>query len=283
MTTIRPMLVCWDGSLEASHAIEVSARLLQPRQAVVVNVGPFLTPAERAAGVSSTMPGAAGFIDLNRADATDRALEGAARAERAGLSATAFGTVSARTWEGILAAADEVDAGVIVMGSRHLNRVQELVQPSVSHAVAAYARRPVFIVSDADRHPAGRALLCDAGALEVAASLLRTRQAVAVDAQRVSLAVAFSAEQSDGPWLDADAAAAAQRRAGRLADHAQTLGFETTTFASAGPTRRRAVAEAADALDAAVVVCADPAVAHEVALHTLRPVLLVPAGFGTLT
>jgi nucleotide-binding universal stress UspA family protein len=42
--------------------------------------------------------------------------------------------------------ADEIDAAVIVMGSRGLTGAQELFEGSVSHQVAEHADRPVLIV-----------------------------------------------------------------------------------------------------------------------------------------
>jgi nucleotide-binding universal stress UspA family protein len=261
MTKTPPMLLCYDGSPEAAHAIDVAATLLAPLRAVVVNVAPQLTPAEHVA------------------------TEGAERAQRAGLEARGLGIVSARTWEGILTAADDVEATVIVVGSRNLRGLHKLTEESVSRRVAADARRPVFIVPQADQvaAPDGLVLLCDDGTaggratVEVAATLLRSRHAVAVDAQHVPASVAYSAEPSNGPWLDEQDAEAARRRADALAATARQLGFQTVTFATAAARRWLAVAEAADDLDAGVVACADPRTAHEVSVHTLRPVLLVPS------
>jgi nucleotide-binding universal stress UspA family protein len=282
MTKTPLMLLCYDGSPEAAHAIDVAATLLAPRRAVVVQVAPLLTPAERIATVASVAPGAAGFSDLNRENALARAKDGVERAQRAGLEARGLGIVSARSWEGILTAADDVEATVIVVGSRNLRGLQEVTEESVSQRVTADARRPVFIVPQADQVavPDGLVLLCDdgtaggRGTVELAATLLRSRRAVAVDAQRVPASVAYSVEPSNGPWLNEPNAEAARRRADELAATARQLGFETATFETAAPRRWLAVAEAADDLDAGVVVCADPRTAHEVSLHTLRPVLL---------
>jgi nucleotide-binding universal stress UspA family protein len=261
MTKTPPMLLCYDGSLEATHAIDVAATVLAPRPAVVVDVAPRLTPAELVAK------------------------NGAEHAQRAGLQARGLGIVSARTWEGILAAADDVEASVIVLGSRHLRGLHAVLEDRVSHHVTADARRPVFIVPQADQvaAPDGLVLLCDDGTdagrdtVELGATLLRSRRAVAVDAQQAPASVAYSAEPSNGPWLDEQDAEAARGRADTLAGFARQLGFQTVTFETASARRWLAVAEAADDLDAGVVVCADPRTAYEVSVHTLRPVLLVPS------
>jgi hypothetical protein len=55
------MLLCYDGSAEAAHAIDVAATLLAPRWAVVVDVAPLLTPAQHVATIASVVPGAAGL------------------------------------------------------------------------------------------------------------------------------------------------------------------------------------------------------------------------------
>ena len=140
-----PILICYDGSDSARRAIGAAAALLGPRHAVVLDVGPPLTAAESVAAVSSVVPGSA-FEDLNAADALTQAEDGTERAQRAGFDAVARAGISAPTWEGIIDAADEIDAPVIVIGSRELAPGRELLEGSVSHDVARHARRPVLIV-----------------------------------------------------------------------------------------------------------------------------------------
>jgi nucleotide-binding universal stress UspA family protein len=140
-----PILICYDGSEPARRAIDVAAAVLGPRHAVVLDLGPPLTPAESVAAISPVVPGAA-FEDLNEADALTRAEDGAARAEHAGFHAVARSGISAPTWEGICDVADEIDAPVIVIGSRGLNEGKELLEGSVSHEVARHAGRPVLVV-----------------------------------------------------------------------------------------------------------------------------------------
>jgi nucleotide-binding universal stress UspA family protein len=97
------------------------------------------------AATSSLVPGSA-FEDLNTADALRRAEAGAAQARRSGLHAVARATIASTTWQGIVDVADELDASVIVIGSRGLGGLRELARGSVSHEVATHARRPVLIV-----------------------------------------------------------------------------------------------------------------------------------------
>jgi nucleotide-binding universal stress UspA family protein len=52
-------------------------------------------------------------------------------------------------WEGIVDVADDIDAAVIVIGSRGLKGIREQFEGSVSHEVAEHAGRPVLIVPPA--------------------------------------------------------------------------------------------------------------------------------------
>ena len=143
--TDEPILICYDGSAGAVRAIEVAATLLGRRDAVVLDVGPALTPAESIAAMSSVVPGDA-FEDLNAAEARDRSDQGTEIARSSGFAAEPRGMVAAPTWEGIADVAEEIDASVIVIGSRGLTGVRELVEGSLSHQVAEHAGRPVLIV-----------------------------------------------------------------------------------------------------------------------------------------
>jgi len=143
--TDDPILICYDDSDEARHAIDIAAALLGPRRAVVLDVGPPLTGAESLAAISSVVPGAA-FEELNTADALGRARVGAELAQKAGFAAEARSALSAPTWEGIVDVADEIDAAVIVLGTRALTGLRGQLHGSVSHDVAERAGRPVLIV-----------------------------------------------------------------------------------------------------------------------------------------
>jgi len=104
-----PILICYDGTDEARHAIESAAPLLGPRRAIVLDVAPILTLSESVAVTSPVVPGAA-FMDLNESDAGTRAAEGTAIARRAGFQAESRSDVSEPTWEAIVDVADDIDA-----------------------------------------------------------------------------------------------------------------------------------------------------------------------------
>ena len=71
-TLHEPILICYDDSPGAMRAIEAAAPLLGPRRAVVVDVLPWMTPAESLAATSSLVRGN-DFEALNESrSATDR-------------------------------------------------------------------------------------------------------------------------------------------------------------------------------------------------------------------
>src|SRR5262249_39912616 len=151
-TQVDPtILICYDGSKDADRAIQAAAALLRARHAVVLDVGPTLTTAESFAAISSVVPGTA-FDDLNTSDALTRAKVGAEHAREAGFTAEARATLSSPRWEGIVDVADEIDAAVIVIGSRGLTGAREAFEGSVSHEVAEHAGRPVLIVPPPNGH-----------------------------------------------------------------------------------------------------------------------------------
>jgi nucleotide-binding universal stress UspA family protein len=64
----------------------------------------------------------------------------------AGFDAEARAAVAAPAWEGVVDFADELDAAAIVIGSRGLSGLKEVLDGSLSHQVAEHAGRPVLIV-----------------------------------------------------------------------------------------------------------------------------------------
>ena len=144
-----PILICYDDSTGARRAIEEAAKLLGPRRAVVLDVGPLLTTAESVAALSSVVPGDA-FEDMNTADALQRAKAGAEHAREAGFDAEPKVELAEPAWQGIVAVASELDVAAIVLGSRGLSGVHEAVSGSTSHQVAAHASCPVLIVPHHD-------------------------------------------------------------------------------------------------------------------------------------
>jgi nucleotide-binding universal stress UspA family protein len=144
--TTEPILICYDGSDEAVSAIHAAAALLVGRKAVVVDIGPLLTPAESYLAIAPNVDPM--LIEQRHLDdALERARAGADVAREAGFDAAPRADLTEPTWEGIVSAAEAIDAAVIVVGSRGLNGAQELLRGSVSHQLAEHAGRPVLVVT----------------------------------------------------------------------------------------------------------------------------------------
>lgn len=151
---LRPVLVGCDGSADARAAIDHVAELL-PGAGVTI-----LTVWEPLAGTlmrTGPMGGGGQWVDVEKADAASAvtalacATDGAERATAAGLDARPLVVAShdgvAVT---ILATAADLDAPLVVLGTRGRGGVGSLLLGSVSQSVIHHADRPVLVVPDAD-------------------------------------------------------------------------------------------------------------------------------------
>jgi nucleotide-binding universal stress UspA family protein len=139
-----PLLICYDRSAGARHAIARAGALLPGKQAVILNI--WSLPLEMAVyGLGNI---AAYSEDSQRKLAEEAADEGCEIAREAGLVARPLVTSGNLdgTWRTILRVADDVDASLIVMGSRGLGGVRTLFLGSVSHGVVHHSHRPVLVV-----------------------------------------------------------------------------------------------------------------------------------------
>jgi nucleotide-binding universal stress UspA family protein len=132
-TADGPLLLCYDGSEDAKHAIEHAGRLLGDRDALVVTVWQP-TPALG----SSASAGA----DLGERVARD----GVRIAQQAGLHAKPVAVeATGPVWKTIVEIADRYDAATIVIGSRGLTGLRPLLLGSVSSAIVHHADRPTLV------------------------------------------------------------------------------------------------------------------------------------------
>jgi nucleotide-binding universal stress UspA family protein len=130
------ILICYDGSANAQEAIDRAGLLMAGGEATVLVI--WETVLETMTRVGSV---GMGFGML------DTAAEGVQRAVAAGLVAQP--RIVNRTDDiaaVILAEASELDADVIVLGTRGLGGVKSVMLGSVSHAVLHHADRPVLVV-----------------------------------------------------------------------------------------------------------------------------------------
>jgi nucleotide-binding universal stress UspA family protein/MFS family permease len=141
-----PVLFAYDGSELAACAIRQAAVQLGPhRDALVACVW-------QPADVGFT-PTDAQHFDADRAGEVRRAAErtaahGAELAEQAGFRARSVAVEGTPTWKGIVAAADEHNASLIVLGPHRRNGLLGHLQGSVAAAVVAHSSTPVLIVPE---------------------------------------------------------------------------------------------------------------------------------------
>ncbi|MGK5552040.1 universal stress protein [Actinomadura kijaniata] len=149
------IMIAYDGSDDARAAVEFAARHLRPEPVTVLTVWePMLSQlawAPLAAGgpIPAADPAAEEWTEQEHAAKV--ADDGAARARAAG-----FTDVTARAercdgpaWSAIVDVADELDATLIVTGSRGLSGARSVLLGSVSTRVLHHTRRPVLIVPPA--------------------------------------------------------------------------------------------------------------------------------------
>lgn len=138
------VLIAYDGTDLAAFAItQAAARLGTEREALVVCVW---QPVD--VGFTPTDPQ---HFDADRATEVRHAAErtaahGAELARQAGFTARSVAVEASPTWQGIVAAADDHDASLIVLGPHRRSGLLGHLQGSVASAVVAHTARPVLIV-----------------------------------------------------------------------------------------------------------------------------------------
>lgn len=146
----RLVLIAYDGSDQAKGAIvEAGRELGTGRRAVVLTIyEPFDQIAFAGVGGGTMLdPAAVSAIQEAAAKkATAVAEEGARLAREAGFAAEARAEVAPSPWQAIVATADQLDAGVIAIGSRGRTGLPKVLLGSVATAVAQHSRRSVLIV-----------------------------------------------------------------------------------------------------------------------------------------
>jgi nucleotide-binding universal stress UspA family protein len=144
----RPVVFAYDGSELADLAIDKAARLLSAKgDALVVCVWqPFdvgFQPPKDAHLNATQAPEVKQAAELTAA-------AGVARAEAAGFQAHGLAVEGSPIWKGIVDAADEHDACLIVLGSHSRSGMARALAGSVAREVASHSRRTVLITHHGD-------------------------------------------------------------------------------------------------------------------------------------
>jgi nucleotide-binding universal stress UspA family protein len=149
-----PLLLCYDGSADAAHAIERAGALFPGRRALVVTVWhqPLAGLGGMAWAAEAPSPVDVGELDREAAENAGRvAADGVRMAEQSGLAARALAVQGRPVWKAIVDLAGRHEAAAIIMGSRGLTGLRSMLLGSVSSAVVGHADRPTLII----RHSTG--------------------------------------------------------------------------------------------------------------------------------
>jgi nucleotide-binding universal stress UspA family protein len=143
-----PVLLCYDGSEGARHAIEVAGVLLRNHKARVFHSWESWTARANLVGaVSGSVAGMARELDeIGEVQSSDLVDDGCGVAAEAGFRALPVsGRYRGPAWTAILDRASEENASLIVVGSRGMSGLSAVLG-SVSHGVVHHAKRPVLVV-----------------------------------------------------------------------------------------------------------------------------------------
>lgn len=143
-----PVLICYDGTEGSRTALELGARLLAPRQAVVACYWqPFAETTKRlGVDVLELVQDAASINDRERQLAEDVAAEGAGHACTFGFDAEPVAIkIDGPIEEAVLLQAESLDACLIVLGARKRSTLRSLLVGAVANEVIQRATRPVLI------------------------------------------------------------------------------------------------------------------------------------------
>jgi len=149
MASNGPLMCCFDGSENATEAVETCAALFPGREtAIVCFWQPFAEVAHRYARSLLEIVQDAGSVNQReQALAEQTAAAGADLASKLGLDATPHAVEASRALdEAIIKCADELDASMIALASRGRGGVRAVLLGNVAAAVLQRSSRPVLIV-----------------------------------------------------------------------------------------------------------------------------------------
>ena len=150
--TNRPLLIAYDGSADSKAAVAAAAALAPGRSAVVVTawstVHDVLPASLLGTPFGMAAEGGRRLDEAAQSRALELATEGAELARDAGLDAEARVAQSAGPpWPAIVHCSDELDAAVVVAGSRGRSGFAAAMLGSTSQGILHHTGRPVLIAT----------------------------------------------------------------------------------------------------------------------------------------
>jgi nucleotide-binding universal stress UspA family protein len=211
----RPqLLIGFDGSDAAGHAIDVAGLLVPGARATVVTVRDTWKPLEHAAWARIGLPDAvlvpaAQTLEQEAAQAAAaRAEQGRRRALLAGFDAECLVEDASRPWRGLAAVARRVRADAIVCGAHGRGGVARAVLGTTTDALLHHAPSPVLVVPPGAAAADGPLLIGYDGspaadeAIRVAARLFTGRRALVVRVWKSPFERSYAGEALDATPLD---------------------------------------------------------------------------------
>jgi len=145
----QPLLLCYDGSENAKHAIREAAGLLAPRRALVLSVWQDAAALPALAWAGAALPDLEDVFAAARDGAKRTAEEGAGIARATGFDASSVvAEAKGPIWMAVEQVAEEHAADAIVVGSRGLSGIKSLLLGSVSSGIVHHSARPTIVVRD---------------------------------------------------------------------------------------------------------------------------------------
>ncbi len=145
---VESILIAYDGSENADHAIAVAGELFPGARAEIIHAWePISSAAARPAVYAMAYDDSGAMLARERGLAAEVAAKGVGLAKAAGLDATGEErSGSGPLWATIVDRIDELQPTVIVMGTRGLTGLRSALVGSVSRLVASHSTRPVLTV-----------------------------------------------------------------------------------------------------------------------------------------
>jgi nucleotide-binding universal stress UspA family protein len=296
-----PLLIGYDGSDDAAHAIACAGRALAPRPALVVHsfFGLSHMMLRSNVGVKDLdEPLAEAVKEFDTADAEEAervAAEGAQLALAAGLEAQPIVVrQEGKPWQTLITVAEKHQAAAIVAGARGRSGLAAALLGSVSHGLAAHTPVPLLVApAKADAQRRGPVLLAYDGsdhaknAIEKAGDLLSERSALVLNVWHSWVTEVPVYLPGVAPEFDEIAAGLSADCADEGVGLAAAAGFDPKPLSvSTLRSPWHAVLDAVKQHDASVVVLGSRSLsgpsailgstATGVAHHTECPVLIVP-------